>query len=131
MHGVGAPERVGRDFRKAYRADLACCDKSRQFPDCVLDRNRFVDTMDIVEVDVIDAEPLPRAVKGLAHVSRAIVEKTAAVVATANGELGRERDFGAPALIFGQKLADQLLAEPIAVNVGRVPEIDAELKRPP
>ena len=57
-------------------------------------------------------------------------KKRAAVVAAANGELGRERHSGAAALVFGQELADQLLAEPIAVDVGGVPEIDAELERP-
>ena len=129
MHGMGAPQRVGRDFRKADRADLPCFDESRQFADGVLDRNRFVDAMHIVEVDVIDPEPLPRAVKGLADVGRAVVEVTAAVVAPANGELGRKRDSGAAAFVFGQELADQLLAEPIAIDVGRVPEIDAEIER--
>ena len=66
--------------------------------------------MNIVQVDVVDAEPLPRAVEGLADMGRAIVEEARAVVASANGELGRERHPGAPAFVFGQELADHLSA---------------------
>jgi hypothetical protein len=90
----------------------------------------LVDAMDIVQVDVVDAEPLPRAVEGLADMGRAIVEEARAVVASANGELGRERHPGATAFVFGQELADHLFAEPIAIDVGRVPEIDAKIERP-
>jgi hypothetical protein len=78
---------------------------------------------------VVDAEPLPRAVEGLTNVDGAIVEEARAVVASANGELGRERHPGAAAFVFGQELADHLFAEPIAIDVGGVPEIDAEIER--
>jgi hypothetical protein len=51
-------------------------------PDRVLDRDRFVDAVDIIQVDVVDAEPLPRAVEGLADMGRAIVEEARPVVAS-------------------------------------------------
>jgi hypothetical protein len=59
----------------------------------------------------------------------AIVEEARAVVASANGELGRERHPGAPAVVFGQELADHLFAEAIAIDIGGVPEIDAKIER--
>ena len=61
---------------------------------------------------------------------RAIVEEACAVFASANGEFGRERHPRAPAFVFGQELADHLFAEPIAIDVGGVPEIDAKIERP-
>ena len=66
MHGVTAPQRIGRDFGEADRADRARFDEARQFADRLLDRNRFVDAMHIIEVNVVDAEPLPRTVQRLA-----------------------------------------------------------------
>src|ERR1700729_3641685 len=36
----------------------------------------------------------------------------------------------APAFVFGQELADHLFAEPVAIDVGGVPEIDAKIDRP-
>ena len=85
--------------------------------------------MHIVQVDVVDAEPLPRAVEGLADMGRAIVEEASAALAPTNGELGCERHPGAPAFVLGQELADQVFAEPIAVDIGGVPEVDAEIER--
>ena len=130
MDVVSASQCVRRDLREADRADRARFDEARQFPDRVFDRDRFVDAMHIIEVNVVDAEPLPRAVEGLADMGRAIVEEARAVVASANGELGRERHPGAAAFVFGQELADKLLAKAIAIDVGGVPEIDAEIERP-
>ncbi len=130
MHVVSASEGVRRHLGEPNRADRARFDEARQFPDRVLDGRRFVDAMHIVQVDVVDAEPLPRAVEGLADMGRAIVEEARAVVASANGELGRERHPRAPAFVLRQELADHLFAEPIAIDVGGVPEIDAEIERP-
>ncbi len=79
---------------------------------------------------MVDAEPLARAVEGLADMGRAIIEEARPVVAPANGELGRERHPRAPAFVFGEELADHLFAKPIAIDVGGVPEIDPELERP-
>ena len=127
---MSASEGVRRDLGKADRADRAGFDEARQFPDRVFDRDRFVDAMDVIEVNVVDAEPLPQVVEGLANVGRAIVEEARAVVASANGELGRERHSGAAAFVLGQELADNLLAKAIAIDIGGVPEIDAEVERP-
>jgi hypothetical protein len=129
MHGVGAPQRVRRDFREADRADRAGFDEPRQFADSVFNRYRFVDAMHIIEVDVVNAEPFARAVKGLADMGGAVIEEARAVVATADGELGCERHAAATALVFGQELANHLLAKPIAIDIGGVPEIHAEFER--
>lgn len=40
--------------------------------------------MHIVEVNMVDAEPLPRSVESLANVDGAIVEEARAVAASAN-----------------------------------------------
>ena len=47
----------------------------------------------------------------------------------ANPEFGRRRDLGAPAWVLRQEFSDQDLADSFAIDVGRVPEIDAELQR--
>jgi hypothetical protein len=86
--------------------------------------------MHIVEVDMVDAAPLPRGVEGFANVDGAIVEEARAVFASTNRELGCERHPRTAAFVFGQELADHLFAQTIAINIGGVPEIDAEIERP-
>ena len=130
MDGVSAPQRVGRDLGEADRANSACFDEARQFADCVFDRNRFFDAMNIVEVDVVDAEPLARGVERVAHMGRAVVEKARAVLTPTDCKLGRQRHLAAAGFVLGQELADHLLAKSVAIDIGGVPEIDAEFERP-
>ena len=82
------------------------------------------------EVNVVDAEPLPRAVQRLADMGPAVVEKARPVFTAADSELGRKGHPAATAFLLGQELADHLLAKPIAIDIRGVPEIDAEFERP-
>jgi hypothetical protein len=116
-YGVSASEGVRSDLGEADGADRAGFDEARQFSDRVFDRDRFVDAMHIVEVDMVDAEPLPRGVEGFANVDGAIVEEARAVFASTNRELGCERHPRTAAFVFGQELADHLFAEPIATTL--------------
>jgi hypothetical protein len=47
---------------------------------------------------------------------------------TADAELGRKRNSGAAAPVLGRKLADHRLADALAVDVGGVPEVDADFE---
>ena len=85
--------------------------------------------MHVVEVDVVDAEPLQRAFQRLAHVGGAVVVLAPPVGHPVDAELGRERDLRATAAVLRQKLADQRLAEAGAIDVRRVPEVDPEFQR--
>ncbi len=78
----------------------------------------------IVEVDVIDAEPLERRVACGADVFRASVDRALAVGQDLVGKFGRDDHAVA---IFLQRFADQLFIVPDAVNVGSVEEVDAEI----
>ena len=118
MHFVGASERVRRDLGKADRADRARFDEPRQFSDRVFDRDRFVDAMNVVEVDVVDAKPLPRAVEGFADVGRAVVEEARAVVASPNGEFGRERHSAAAAFVLHKELDTEVKASVVHTQMG-------------
>ena len=126
-----APQRVGRDFGEADRADCARFDEPAEFADRVLDRNRLVDPMHIVEIDVVDAEPLHRPFQGLADVGRRCCRRTRAPssrrrIANLVASVTLPRRLGSSA----RNLPISLLAKPVAVDVGGVPEIDAEVERP-
>jgi hypothetical protein len=86
--------------------------------------------MHIVKIKVVDPEPLHRPRQGFADVGGAVVEEARAVVPAADRELGRQRHFASAPRILGQELADHLFAKPVAIDVGGVPEIDAEFERP-
>jgi len=110
VHGVSSTKRVGRCFGEPDRADPARFDETRQFADRVFDRNRFVDAMDIVEIDVVDAEALQRTVQSFPHMRRAVVEEADAVLPAADREFRRERDPAPATRVLGQELADQRFA---------------------
>ncbi len=103
----------------------ATCSAERA--DRLLDRDVRVHAVLVVEVDVVDAEPLQRAVERPAHVLGAAVEPAVAVLVDDDSELGRELDLVAA---IGDRLADELLVLAHAVHLGRVEEGDAELERP-
>ena len=68
MDGVRAADRVGRGLAEADVAHLALLDELAHRADRLLDRNVGVDAVLVVEVDVIGAQPLQRAVDRAAHV---------------------------------------------------------------
>ena len=95
--------------------------------DGLLDRDRRVDPVLVVEVDVVDAEPLQRGVaRGPDVVGAAVDADPAAVGVALVAELGGELDLVAAA---GDGLADELLVGERAVHVGGVEEGHAEVER--
>ena len=92
----------------------------------LLDRHRTVDPVLVVEVDVVDPQPLEGGVDGPADVVGAAVDADpAAVLAALVAELGGQHDLVAPA---GDRLAHQLLVGERPVHVGGVEEGHAEVQ---
>ena len=107
-------------------ADLAGLDQLGHGADDLLDRDRPVDTVLVVEVDVVDAAPLQAGVAGGADVLRLAVDADPGAVGLALvAELGGELDLVAAS---GDGLADQLLVGEGAVHVGRVEERHAQVE---
>jgi hypothetical protein len=128
VHGVRAPDRLRRGLREPEVAHLALLDELLHRADGLLDRDRLVDAVLVVEVDVVDAEALQRGLAGLAHVVRLAVDaEIAAVLAALVAELGGEHDLVAAA---GDRAADELLVGERAVHVGGVEEGAPQLERP-
>ncbi len=81
----------------------------------------------LVEVDRVDAEAPQAALAGRANVLGAAVEATCAVDAVAHDpELGGEHHLVAP---VADRAPDELLVVAVAVDVGRVQQVDAEVER--
>lgn len=107
-------------------ADLALSDQLGQCPDGVLDRSARVDPVLVVQVDVVGAETLERALDGGADVRRAAVDDAGAATGVLHkAELGRQHDPVAAPL---ESLADQLLVGVGAVDLGGVEVGDAQVQ---
>ena len=126
MHGVRAPHRRGRRFRKAEVADLARAHQLRHGADRLLDRDALVDAVLVVKVDVRHAEPLERRIARLVHVLRPPVDPEPGPVRAAHvAELRSEHD--AVTLTF-DSAPHKLFVRVRAVYVGGIEEGDAELE---
>jgi hypothetical protein len=121
VHGVGAADRGGAGFGQADVADLALGHQLSQSAGGVLDRGVRVDPVLVVQVDVVDTEPLQGTFDRSADVSRAAVENTRAATGVRDeAELRRQHNLVAVAL---EGLADHLFVGVRAVNLGGVDEI--------
>ena len=129
VHGMRPPDGVGRRLGQAEEAHLALGHELGHRPDRLLNRGVGVDAVLVVEVDVVDAEPLEGAVAGLAHVLGTAVDGALGrVVGVADdAELGGDDRLVA---LPGQRLADEHLVGVRPVHVGGVEEVDPELERP-
>jgi hypothetical protein len=105
--------------------DLAGLDEPGHRADRVLDRRLGIDAVLVVQIDVIDAEPLEARIACLPHVLGLAVDPALAVHHR-DRELGREHDLVALAL---DRLADEDLVGVRAVHVRGVEQRDAELER--
>jgi hypothetical protein len=105
---------------------LAGGDELGHRTDGLLDRRRLVDAVLVVEVDVVDAEPLQRRVARLADVVGGSGDaEVLAVVAAHVAELCGEDDL-VPAV--GDGPTDKLFVDERAVHVRGVKESDAEVQ---
>ena len=85
-------------LRTGQVADLSLLDQLGHGADRFLDGNRAIHPMLVVEIDVVDAESLERAIARLPHVlGPAVHSEKAAVLAALVAELGGEYDLVAPA----------------------------------
>ena len=127
MHRLRAPDGRGRSFREAEVAHLARLDELLHRADRLLDRRVGIDTMLVVKVDRVNAEPLERRVAGRVDVLGLAVSAEPRAVGCADvAELRREHDLVAPARY---RLADELLVRADAVHVCRIEERHADLER--
>src|SRR5690349_13344099 len=127
MHRMRAADRRRRRLAEAEVAHLPLLHELRHRPDGLLDRHVVVDAMLIIEVDVVDAEPLERGVAGATHVLRGAVDAEAVALLVADvAELRGENDLVASAL---DRPTDEPLVGERAVHVGGVEEVDAEVER--
>ena len=124
MDGDRSLDGRGRRLREAEVANLAGRDELGHRTDGVLDGRLGVRSVQVVQIDVVDAESLERCVAGLRHVRRRSVDAHPPVTEDV-AELGGQHDLIAP---VGDGAADQPLVVGRAVDVGRVEEGDAELE---
>jgi hypothetical protein len=96
--------------------------------DRLLERRRRIDAVDLVQVDVIEAEP-PEAL--IDRVEDVAARQPGVVDALADpaAHLGRDHQVAAPHAEPAQRLADQPLALALVVDVGGVEEVDAGVER--
>ena len=95
----------------------------------LLDRRQIVLAVDLVEVDIVGAEPL----QALLYRIHDMAARRAAIVRTGAGcagALGGQHDIGALAPGVLHRLAGDLLGEALRVDVGGVDEVDARIQRP-
>ena len=87
----------------------------------------MVEAVDLVEVDIIGAEPLQAGIHlgqdRFAREARAVGAGPHAMI-----DLGGDHDFLAPDEVL-QRPPDDFLAGPVRIHVGGVEEIDAEIER--
>ena len=127
VHRVRPANRGGRRLREAEVLHLAGLHELLHRTDRLFDRRVEVDAVLVVEVDVVDAEPLEARVTGLANVLGAAVDADPAAVRIALvAELRREHDLVAA---IGDRSADELFVGERPVHVGGVEEVDTELDR--
>jgi hypothetical protein len=125
---VGATDRGWSSLREADVTDLALGDQLGQSADGLLDGGLRVHPMLVVEVDVVGAEPLQRALDRDADVGWAAVEDARAATGVGDdAELRRQHNFVA-AILDGP--ADQFLVGVRAVDFSRIQVGDAQVERP-
>ena len=115
----------GAIIRDAEIAHLALPDQFAHRAHGLVQRRRVIFLMQIIDVDIVGAEPLQAFVGGLQHPAS---RQSAAVgiVAHGVGELGREYQ-SVPAV--GNGAADHLLGIAARIGVGGIDEVDAGLAR--
>ena len=119
----------GRRLAQAEVTHLPLPYQLRHRADGLFNGDVWIDTVLVVEVDVIDPQPSERAVAGLAHVLRPAVYAPSPLTVRAahEAELRGHPHFVTPA---ADRLADQLLVGERAVGVRRVEKIDPQFQGP-
>src|SRR5215510_15505413 len=124
MHAMRSLDSLRPGLAQPEITHLALLDEARHCADRVLDRHRWIDAVLIVEIDDIDAEPLEALIARDRHIVRAPVGQAALAAGAHVAELGGDDRAIAPVV---DRTGDQLLVLAVAVNVGRVEEVDTKL----
>src|SRR5205085_10828761 len=117
--GVGGPYLRGGEVRRAGVTHLARLDELFERAERLLDRRDAVGTVVLVEVDVVGAQPLQRAVDRTPDVRRRAPGRIAAALPT---ELRRDQDLLTAA---GERPPEEELALTAAVRLRGVEERNA------
>src|ERR1700761_4986357 len=98
---MGETKLLGARFRYADAANLALVAQPAELADRVLDRNRRVDTVEIIEIDMVYAEPLQARPDGVGRGDPRDVVSVQAV-----GKLAGDRQ---PIPVFANGATEKLL----------------------
>src|SRR4051812_38926179 len=131
MRRVRAADGLRRGLAEAEVADLALGDELAHRADGLLDRRLGIDAVQVVEVDVVAAEALQRALDRAAHVLRRAVERAA--VGILRGRRGADPHLrGELDLVAAPDdgAADELLVREGPVHLRGIEEGAAELEGP-
>ena len=127
MHFRRAPNRLGADLGQANVADVARLHHVGDGTYRILDRHVWIEARWLVDVDVIDAKARQTVRKGVLRRSRTRVEPEELAIGSAErAELHAEQNLVAATF---QRLADEKLVSPHAVEVTGVEHVHAALDR--
>src|SRR6266849_10637214 len=127
MHLRGAAQSVDPGFRQADMSNLALLDQFCQGANRLFNRRIGIDAMLVIEVDVLDAQPLQTSFAGLLHVVGLAADTADVGIARIadNSELCGQHDLVALAL---DRSSDELFVLVGPVDVGGIEEGDAEFE---
>jgi hypothetical protein len=126
VNRVRAPDRRRADLADAEMLDLAGLLQFGHRADRVLDRHVGIDAVDEIEVDHIGLEPFQAFVAAFLDVFGPPVRETRPALQLDIAELAGDHIVVA---MPGDRLGEQLLVAAVAIGVGAVEKIDAELTR--
>src|SRR5262245_40991904 len=127
MHRVRAPNCLWPRFAEPEITHLAGLDQIAHRADSILNRHIHVDPMLIVQIDAIDAESLQGSITSFANILRPAVYRTRSWIGRAALNAKLRRDYYRVAQ-RPEHLPNQLLVLERPIRIGRIKEVDAELK---
>ena len=125
MDRVGTAKGGGRHFRQANRADLACLLGTHQGPDRVLYRHLSVQTVHVIEVDMIGIKPDQRLIQRLGDGVGMAVQDPLTVLHIEHALAGQNKLFTA----MHDRLGHQSFIVALAIDGGRIEEGHARIQR--
>ena len=129
MRRRGSPQGVRVDLGQTEVSHLARLDQLAHGTDGVLDRHLRVTTVQVVEVDVVDAQATQRRVAGLVHVAGIAPDRASRgiLLVAHETELGGQHDLVAAA---ADRPTHELLVRVRSVGIRGVQQRDAQVERP-
>jgi hypothetical protein len=116
-----------RGFGQAQVEHLSRLHQLRHGTDRFLNRDPWVDAVLIVQVDMIDTEPLQTGIASRVHILRCSVDSKQRAIGSAHvAKLGGEHNFLAARF---QDFGQQAFVGADAITIGRIEEIDADIER--